>query len=143
MYFTTFNHYDDDNIDIYNNITDYNIMETCLICWDPSTTNNKISKMKQLMSSSIYYTHCSCNAYFHKDCLFQWINKTNSCPICRFEFDFNINETYPFTFNIFSIFKLICKLCFQYFLLRILYNIIFGIHFAVEKKIQEEQCELL
>uniref|UniRef100_F6TGC0 E3 ubiquitin-protein ligase RNF181 n=2 Tax=Ciona intestinalis TaxID=7719 RepID=F6TGC0_CIOIN len=26
-----------------------------------------------------------CNHSFHKDCLHPWLNKTNSCPVCRFE----------------------------------------------------------
>lgn len=26
-----------------------------------------------------------CHHYFHKECLIPWLNKTNSCPSCRFE----------------------------------------------------------
>ena len=55
MYFTTFNHYDDNDI-MYDN--HYNIIynnEQCLICWDKYTTNNNVYKMQSLLSSSIYY----------------------------------------------------------------------------------------
>ena len=136
MYFTTFNHYDDDDNDImYDN--HYNIIynnEQCLICWDKYTTNNNVYKMQSLLSSSIYYTSCTCNGYFHHNCLLKWIYKTNSCPICRIKFEFNIDEKLPFTFNIFKIFKFWITL----FLIKILYNIIFDIQYEVEKKIQND-----
>ena len=131
MYFTTFNHYDDDNYISYNHI--YND-EQCLICWETSTTNNNIYKMQSLLIPSIYYANCSCNAYFHNDCLLKWVYKTHSCPICRINFEFNIDEKLPLTF---SVFKFV-KLCFSIIFLRIVWNIIFGIHFAVEKKIQDD-----
>jgi len=121
MYFRTFNHYDDDNIDIYNN-------EQCLICWE---TNN-IYKMQSFLSSSMYYTSCSCNGFFHEKCLLKWIYKTNSCPICRVKFEFNIDDKLPLTFNIFKLFKLF----FTLFFIKILYDIIFEIQYVVEKKLQ-------
>jgi hypothetical protein len=135
MYFTTFNHYNDDDI-MYDD--DHNIIyndEQCLICWDKYTTKNHIYKMQTLLYSSIYYTSCNCNGYFHHNCLFKWIYKTNSCPICRIKFDININENLPLTFNIFKIFKFFITI----FLIKILYNIIFDIQYEVEKKIQNEQ----
>jgi hypothetical protein len=58
----------------------------------------------------------------------------HSCPICRINFEFNVDEKLPLTF---SIFKFV-KLCFSIIFLRIVWNIIFGIHFAVEKKIQDD-----
>ena len=135
MCFTTFNHYDDDYIS-YNNI--YND-QPCIICWDTSTTNNNIYKMQFLLNPSIYYTNCSCNAYFHNDCLLKWIYKTHSCPICRIKLEFNLNENLPLTFSVFKI----VKLCITIIFLRIIWSIIFGIHIAVEKKIQNDQCESL
>jgi hypothetical protein len=66
----------------------------------------------------------------------KWIYKTHSCPICRIKFDINIvDEKLPFTFNIFKILKLFLTI----FLIKLLYNIIFDIQYAVEKKIQNEQ----
>jgi len=131
MYFNTFNHYSDDDI-IYDDAQ-------CIICWDKSTTNNNIYKMQILLSSSIYYTSCTCNGHFHDKCLLKWIYKTQSCPICRIKFDINVEEKLPLTFNIFKILKYICIIL----IIRILYNIIFDIQYEVEKKLQNEQCDLL
>lgn len=141
MYFTTFNHYDDDNIDIYNNIYSDGVDDTCLICWDPSTPNNKICKMTSFGFYFYFYKSCTCNGSFHPSCLLQWINITNSCPICRIKIEnhHNSNQKLPLTFNILKIFKYICIMLFA----KIIYDIIFGIHFAIEKKIQNDQCELL
>jgi hypothetical protein len=137
MYFTTFNHYDDNDI-MYDN--HYNIIynnEQCLICWDKYTTNNNVYKMQSLFSS-MYYTSCTCNGYFHQNCLMKWIYKTNSCPICRIKLEIEVHENLPLTFNILKIYKLF-KLFFTFILIKILYNIIFNIQYAVEKKIQNEQ----
>ena len=129
MYFSTFNHYDDDDV-IYND-------DVCLICWDTSTRrNNNVSRMKSLLSSSIYFTTCNCNGSFHHNCLFKWIYKTYSCPICRTKLELNVDEKLPLTFNIFKTFKLL----FTLILIKIIYDIIVDIQFSVEKNIQNEQC---
>jgi hypothetical protein len=138
MYFTTFNHYDDNDI-MYDN--HYNIIynnEQCLICWDKYTTNNNVYKMQSLFSSSMYYTYCTCNGYFHENCLLKWIYKTNSCPICRVKLEIDIDENLPLTFNILKIYKLF-KLFFTFILIRILYDIIFDIQYTIEKKLQNDQ----
>ena len=31
-----------------------------------------------------------CNHYFHKDCIFKWLNNTKSCPICRAKINNNL-----------------------------------------------------
>jgi hypothetical protein len=134
MYFSTFNHYDDNNI-IYDDA--HNIIyndEKCLICWDKSTSKNNIYKMQTLLSSSMYDTSCSCNGYFHNPCLMKWIYKTNSCPICRIKLEINIDNNLPLTFNVFKIFKLFLT----FVLFRILYDIMFGIQYAVEKNLQND-----
>jgi hypothetical protein len=140
MYFTTFNHYDDDNIDIYK---ENDLIDICLICWEPSTTNNEICKMKSLRFYFYFYKSCACNGSFHHMCLMKWINKTNSCPICRIKIENHINdndnENLPLTFNILKylkIFKYICIILF----IRILYDIIFEIQYTVEKKIHNDPC---
>lgn len=134
MYFTTFNHYndndiiyDDDHKIIYNN-------EQCLICWDKYTPNNNIYKMQSLLTSSIYYTPCTCNGYFHHACLLKWIYKTNSCPICRVKFNVD-NEVLPLTFNAFKLVKIFLT----FFFIRILYIIMVSIQYAVEKNIGKDQ----
>jgi hypothetical protein len=138
MYFTTFNHYDDDNIDIYK---ENDVVDLCLICWEPSTTNNEICKMKSLGFYFYFYKSCTCNGSFHHVCLLKWINKTKSCPICRIKIENHIDddENLPLTFDILKylkIFKYICIILF----IRILYDIIFEIQYTVEKKIQNESC---
>ena len=53
MYFTTFNHYDE--IDENKN---ENENDLCLICWDSSTTNNNLIKMKSLLSYLLFSKVC-------------------------------------------------------------------------------------
>jgi hypothetical protein len=139
MYFTTFNHYDDDDNNDYFSYNHIYNDHQCLICWETSTTNNNIYKMQSLLIPSIYYTNCSCNSYFHNECLLKWVYKTHSCPICRTNFVFNINEKLPLTFSIFKIFKL----CISIIFIRILYDVIFNIHFVVEKKIHDQEYDPL
>ena len=134
MYFTTFNHYDDDdNIDIYK---ENDVFDLCLICWD---NNNNICKMKALLYSSIYYTSCTCNGNFHHTCLMKWINKTNSCPICRIKLKnrINYNENIPLTFNILKYLKLFKYICIILFI-RMLYDIMFELQYTVHKKLQND-----
>ena len=51
----------------------------CFICWDISQPTNKIIKMKELILNA----GCDCNSEIHINCLFNWINVSKSCPICR------------------------------------------------------------
>jgi hypothetical protein len=77
MYFTTFNHYDE--LEQFEEIKN----ELCIICLDPSITNNNLIKMRALLSYLLFSKDCYCNGIFHYNCLLKWINTTNSCPICR------------------------------------------------------------
>ena len=136
MYFSTFNHYDDDD-------NDYHIQsnnEVCLICWDASThDNNSVYKMQSLLETSLYFTTCSCNGSFHQNCLLKWIYKTYSCPICRTKFEIDVDKKLPLTFNIFKILKLF-KLLFMRVLIKIIYDITFNIQVSLESHTQNEQC---
>ena len=140
MYFTTFNHYDDDNIDIYNDKrNDNDLIDLCLICWEPSTPKNEICKMKSFGFYFYFYKPCTCDGSFHHLCLLKWINKTKSCPICRIKIQNHIDddEKLPLTFDIFKylkIFKYICMILF----IRILYDIVFGIQYYAEKKLHND-----
>lgn len=128
MYFTTFNHDDDD---IYNE-------DTCLICWEPQTTDNFIYKMKTAISISSYHTSCTCNGKFHHDCLLKWIYLSQSCPICRIKIDIvdDNNEKLPLTFNILKILIFLFKWIFFFCLLRTIFNL----QYSVEKYTNEHQC---
>ena len=57
----------------------------CFICWDISQPTNKIIKMKEL----IFNAGCDCNSEIHINCLFNWINVSKSCPICRINITVN------------------------------------------------------
>ena len=133
MYFTTFNHDDDtiynDNDTIYND-------EVCLICWEPSTTNKNIDKMKSFLYASSFYTSCTCNGKFHHDCLLKWTNMSQSCPICRIKIDTYDDKKLqlPLTFNILIfLFKCLFLFCFI--------KTLFDIEYSVEKYTDERQCQ--
>ena len=59
----------------------------CFICWDISQPTNKIIKMKELL---LFNSDCACNSEGHIKCLFDWVNISKSCPICREEIIINI-----------------------------------------------------
>ena len=59
----------------------------CFICWDISQPTNKIIKMKELIFNA--GCGCDCNSEIHINCLFNWINVSKSCPICRINITVN------------------------------------------------------
>lgn len=61
-----------ENIDIDTNNTN----DVCIICLE----SNDIIKIKKNYEK---YNHCECNYYIHSDCLEQWKNIKNKCPICH------------------------------------------------------------
>jgi len=58
----------------------------CFICWDISQPTNKIIKIKELI---LFNSGCNCNSEIHINCLFNWINVSKSCPICRINITVN------------------------------------------------------
>ena len=137
MYFTTFNHYDEQ--DGQEEITN----ELCLICWDPSTTNNKLIKMNPVISYLLFSKLCSCNGIFHYNCLLKWIDTTNSCPICRKPIERDINEENVVTLNNKSqIFRFInftnnnlykiLKYIFYFYFFKMVYIIVLDIQQTIE-----------
>lgn len=128
MYFTTFNH-DDDDIVIYDN-------ELCLICWEPHTTSNYIYKMKTAISISSYHTSCTCNGKFHHGCLLKWIYMSQSCPICRINIDIDadIDKKLPLTFDVFNILIFLFKCLFLFCFIKTL----FDLQFSIEKQVEEK-----
>ena len=46
-------------------------METCTICLEDIDLNMRLYKMD------------CCKNYFHRSCIIEWLNKSNTCPICR------------------------------------------------------------
>ena len=68
------------NYDIENN--------ECCICLN-TEYESSIYRLKDVIS-----TNCLCNGYFHKECLVKWLNKKNSCPICRSIIPIQFNNYY-------------------------------------------------
>ena len=65
----------------YNLINKNNIQENlCIICWSKNEINDKLYFIKDFNK---YIVSCNCNVLMHSNCLNEWIEKTNSCPICR------------------------------------------------------------
>lgn len=88
MYFAIFDPYDeryDSFLYEYNKHHKENILEydnddnNCLICWD----NNVIQKPTRIHMINNVISNCNCNILVHQSCLYEWIKKTHSCPICR------------------------------------------------------------
>jgi hypothetical protein len=145
MYFTTFNHYDEPIEDLKN--------ELCIICLEPSTTNNHLIKMKPLIYHLSFSKVCSCNGIFHYNCLLKWINTTNSCPICRKPIETHINEENIVTLNNRSqIFRFIhftnnnaykiFKYIFLFIVLKTIYDILNDIQHTIEynSDLDQEHC---
>jgi len=52
------------------------INEVCIICLE----SNDIIRIKKTFKK---YNQCECNYYIHTNCLEQWKNIKNKCPICH------------------------------------------------------------
>lgn len=79
MYFPLFEPYLLEDLTIENtdiNTDTNNTNDVCIICLEP----NDIIKIKKKYEK---YNHCECNYYIHSDCLEQWKNIKNKCPICH------------------------------------------------------------
>jgi hypothetical protein len=157
MYFTTFNHSDEIDEFNENENENKNKNDLCLICWDPSITNNNLIKMKSTLSYLLFYKDCSCNGIFHYNCLLKWINVTKSCPICRKpivnENDINNENVVPLN-NKSQIFRFInftnnnaykiFKYMFLFILLKTMYDIAFDVQHTIENHsdITQDECLL-
>ena len=53
---------------------DNHIYKECIICFEKL----KLNDIKRILPS--------CNHYFHKECIDNWLIKNSSCPICRFNY---------------------------------------------------------
>ena len=89
-------------------------MERCPICWDDLINNQ-------------YKTEC-CRRSFHNDCINNWKNNGNFCPICKRKyiklFDIDTADILRALF----VFKLMFLQPFLYFYLEMMSNILFLIY---------------
>lgn len=71
----------------YNDISNNNIDNTCLICLDNDDNDitNKILTLKEYIINKKNIKLCLCNSFFHKKCLELWLTTKKCCPICRCE----------------------------------------------------------
>lgn len=86
---------------IYNFCDDeinFNKEEQCLICWEFSEDLNKINSLQSLI---VFESTCSCNSYFHSECLHDWVKQTQSCPICHKTLTIKNNGLYKVLNNIY------------------------------------------
>jgi len=158
MYFTTFNHYDDDAL--YNLLNSNVNDDLCIICWEKNIDND-VQYMKNILSTSELTKPCKCNGVFHYDCLFQWIVQTNSCPICRsrvskilnkdIDTDLQLQLQLNNNSQLLRIYNFICninglkftKLCMHILFIFFLYNIICNIQNEVERNINNDNVCIL
>ena len=75
MYFTLVDHYADFTED------DPSEQNECLICLEINTNDNL--KPIDLKTQQIYLKKCDCGGFVHQQCLCEWYEISNSCPICR------------------------------------------------------------
>lgn len=131
---------------IKNNPIDENVEKDikqehlCLICWSNENLNDPLFTIKEFEN---YIFTCNCNVLIHAHCLSEWIQKTNSCPICR-KYIYNNEITiktysivqikiityylifYKFTIGLLRLFSLLSALIlFGYFFFIIIFNILF------------------
>jgi hypothetical protein len=76
-----------------NNLSSTNTIEQnlCIICWTPEKNHRYAYLIKDYVE---YYTVCTCNTYIHEECLKEWYNITNSCPICRTTIEYRSLNTF-------------------------------------------------
>jgi len=141
MYFSTISSYDDE-------ITEITDDEKCLICWETSTNCNNLIKMNSLHLFSSFYKSCNCNCIIHSHCLLEWINRQESCPICRNEIEIDVanknkhkfryktqlQRLYIFiddnTYKLINLFKYFCI----FILIQNFYYIMKDIQYTIEKQ---------
>jgi hypothetical protein len=82
MYYSIYTSDENEQLYLYNNLINKNINQEkfCIICWSKGETNDQLYFIKDFNK---YIVSCNCNVLMHFNCLHEWIEKTNSCPICR------------------------------------------------------------
>ena len=93
--------------------------EQCIVCWEISSKDNEIYKMKHI---PLFISDCLCNCDVHLVCFVDWIKKTPTCPICRVDLMLDTETFNKYTLGPYYKIKLFFKQIFQY--INIIINII-------------------
>ncbi|KAL8494246.1 hypothetical protein ACS0TY_025153 [Phlomoides rotata] len=51
-------------------------LQSCTICMEDFVVNS---------DKSVTVNELPCEHYFHKDCIVEWLQRSNSCPLCRYK----------------------------------------------------------
>lgn len=62
-------------------------MEECFVCFENEVNGNLPIKLEDIDELS---RECECRGNIHTECLKQWVNRYQSCPICRTPYTGNI-----------------------------------------------------
>jgi len=96
MYFQTHNHLDSDinfsesetnNLEIYKDMNNYE----CIICLEKNSKKFAIIRLTNALIKNKEDENlekiCLCESFIHQYCLDKWVEKNESCPICREKFN--------------------------------------------------------
>jgi hypothetical protein len=92
MYFRVIDHYADFPVE------DPPELSECLICLEINTPDNL--KPINLKTQQLYLKMCECGGWIHLDCLCEWHEISNSCPICRLYMKKSQSIISIFSFNV-------------------------------------------
>jgi hypothetical protein len=96
-----------------------NYKEQCIVCWEFSSKDNEIYKMKHI---PLFVSDCLCNCDVHLVCFVDWIKKTPTCPICRVDLMFDTETFNKYTLGPYYKIKLFFKQIIQW--INIIINVI-------------------
>jgi hypothetical protein len=145
MFYTIYTSSDNDEMyNYYGNsnkpITNGNDNNSCIVCW---TTDDYKNRLQYLKDFDEYVISCDCNVLIHCDCLKQWMQTTNSCPICRKKITVNLILPIDYTNNRFNII-LYYYICYKYiihglkfvsivYILNLIFTIVYNIYYDLLK----------
>jgi hypothetical protein len=140
MYFRLIDHYPEDVMD-----DEPPQLNECLICLEINTHDNL--KPIDLKTQKIFLKKCDCGGLVHQQCLCEWYDISNSCPICRLYMKKSESIIYIFSFNFVNFFGKcvfnfirICFIIWFIFALSCSYHI-YKSYFTVKTRNYIDKCQ--